>query len=157
MYAVEILLVIGEGESNKLEVGTSIDTIDHVVGTTRDFVKGPLRKVYPALYSFTEFGLQAVESFAVAMTGGSEYTATIGVADLTDVPVINRELAAQIAGNFVTALHVHRGTITEPALKLLGTQYEGDLSRVSFKVEPGEWLHRHLRGDDNFDLPSIKA
>jgi hypothetical protein len=157
VYAVDIVLVVGEGEWNRIEVGTTLDTIGDVVEATRDYVKGPLRDIYPALYCFTEFGLQAVESFAVAMAGGSEYTATIGTADMSAVPIPNRQLAAEIAAKFVTALHVQRKRYVEPALKLLATEHTRSWERVSFKVEPGPWLSRHLRGEDGLGIDSLKA
>lgn len=157
MYAVNILLIVGEGEWNRLEIGTTLDTIEDVLEVARDYVRGPLRETYPALYHFTEFGLQAVEGFALAMAGGGEYTATIGTADMSAVPVPSRQLAAEIAAKFVTALHVQRRYHAESALKLLATEYTQGWERVSFRVEPGPWLSRHLRGEDGPVLPSLRA
>ncbi len=157
MRTVDIHLVVGDGDWNKLLVGTCLDTVEDVVEVTRDYVRGPLRETYPALYTFTEFGLQAIESFVQVVGSGTDYTAKIGVADLSNVPLFNRELAAQLAANFVTALHLKRGPKDEEALRLLHTQGTGDWRAASFTVEPGGWLARHLRGESGFVLPSISA
>jgi hypothetical protein len=157
MTAVELYLVIGNSELNRLPVGASLDTIPDVVEATREYVRGPLRESYPALYTFTEFGLQAIESFMIAIVGDAHYTAKIGVADLSDVPVTDRALAAQLAGNFVTALRIASGRREEKALKLLDTDYSGDWERASFEVEPGEWLIRHLRGGNDSSITPLQA
>jgi hypothetical protein len=91
------------------------------------------------------------------MVGGSEYTATIGTADMSEVPIPNRQLAAEIAAKFVTALHVQRKRHAEPALRLLATEHTKSWERVLFKVEPGPWLSRHLRGEEGLDIDSLKA
>ncbi len=157
MRTVDIHLVVGDGDWNRLPVGTCLDTVEDVIEVTRDYVQGPLRESYPALYTFTEFGLQAIESFMQVIGSGADYTAKIGVADLSSVPLFNRELAAQLAANFVTALHLKRGPQDEKALRLLHTQGAGDWRTASFTVEPGHWLAKHLRGEGGFMLPAISA
>lgn len=157
MHAVDLYLVISEGESNVLPVGKALDTVQDVVEATRDYVQGPLRDIYPALYPFAEFGLQAVEGFSIAMCGGADYTAKIGVADLSAIPILDRETAGRLAANFVTALHIARGSFEEAALTLVETEYTNDWQNASFTVEPGYWLTRHLKGEAPFSPPPLSA
>ena len=157
MNAVDIFLVLDESDTNKLPLGKTLDTIPDVLEVARDYVKGPLKDTYPALYTFTEFGLQAIESFMIAITDRSDYTANIGVADLSDIPLLDRELAGKLAANFLTALRVAKGRQEEVALNLLDTQYTDEWRSASFTVEPGSWLNRHLRGETELVLPPIQA
>ena len=159
MYTAEIYLVVGETQDHRLPVGTTLDTVSDVVEVARDYVNGPLREIYPALYPFTEFGLQAIESFSIAISSAAEYTARIGDADLTDIPLLDREIAGKLAAHFVTALRVHTEQGEEKALRLLATEFGDNWERASFTVEPGQWLTRHLLGDVSTSLPftALKA
>lgn len=159
MHIAEIYLVVGETQDHRLPVGTTLDTISDVVDVARDYVNGPLREVYPALYPFTEFGLQAIESFSVAVSGAAAYTARIGDADLSDIPLLDREVAGNLAAHFVTALRVHTGQGEERALRLLTTEFGDNWERATFTVEPGKWLTRHLLGEMPISLPltALKA
>ena len=157
MNAVDVFLVLDDRDTNKLPLGKTLDTIPDVLEVTRDYVSGPLKETYPALYTFTEFGLQAIESFMIAITDHTDYTANIGLADLSDIPLLDRELAGKLAANFLTALRISRGRQEEVALNLLGTQYTEDWRNASFTVEPGSWLIRHLRGETDPIPTSIQA
>jgi hypothetical protein len=157
MHSVDVYLVIGAGDCNRIPVGTTLDSVPDVLEATREVVNSSLQQTYPALYTFTEFGLQAIESFMIAITNSAEYTAKIGVADLSGVPLLDRELAGTLAGNFVTALRIRRGPQEEAALKLLDTNYDDDWQNASFIVEPGRWLTRHILGDSPPSLEALKA
>lgn len=158
MTPVDLYLIVGEGECNRIPIGKTLDTISDVVDVARDYVNGPLQESYPALYIFTEFGLQAIESFRIAITGHADYTATIGVADLSDVPLLDRALAAKLAANFITGLHIVRGHYEEKALRLLETEYGNAWQKASFTVEPGKWLNRHLHSDGgDVIIPALQA
>ncbi|MEZ4608485.1 MAG: hypothetical protein R2880_02700 [Deinococcales bacterium] len=157
MHCVDLYLVIGLGECDRIPLGKSLDSIPDVVEVARDYINGPLQQRYPALYTFAEFGLQAIESFSIAVIGHLDYTATIGVADLSDVPILDRGLAAKLAGSFVTSLRISRSHYEEEALKLLDTAYGYEWTEASFTVEPGKWLTRHLLGEKALPIKSLKA
>ncbi len=157
MHSVDVYLIVGAGEANRIPVGTTLDSVPDVIEATREVVNGSLQETYPALYTFAEFGLQAIESFMIAITHQAEYTAKIGVADLSDVPVFDRELAGTLAGSFVTALRVCKGPQEEAALKLLETNYGDAWQNASFVVEPGRWLTRHILGDTPPSFEALKA
>lgn len=157
MQDVELYMVFGKGDINRISFGSSVDTVDEVVETSREFIKGPLQKQYPGLYGFAEYGIQAIESFSVKLTEQQNLTATIGMADLSQLPVFNREIAGKIAASFVTGLHINNGYSEEPALQLVQTNFAADWRNATFTVEPGRWLHRQLTSGVEIYLPSLQA
>lgn len=157
MQDVDLYMVFGKGDINRISFGSSVNTVDDVVETSREFINGPLQKQYPGLYGFAEYGIQAIESFSVKLVEGQNLSATIGMADLSQLPVFNREIAGKIAASFVTGLHINNGYSEEPALQLVQTNFSENWGNATFTVEPGRWLYRQLTSKVEIYLPSLQA
>lgn len=157
MQDVDLYMVFGKGEINRISFGSTTDTVDDVIEISREYINGPLQEQYPGLYGFAEYGIQAIENFSVKLSEGQNVTATIGMADLSQLPVFNREIAGKIAASFVTGLHINNGFAEEPALQLVQTNFTADWRNATFTVQPGRWLHRQLTSNVEIYLPSIQA